>query len=203
LSKRVNTGVNNAVSETSAPFSPAYALSSHPNWTWPSICHFDLNWEDVENHGLNGPQLIFTSNADQAPTEYALSYTSTPPPASQTTSTTTTNTTSPSNHLNSDNSGLSIGGIVGIAIGVLAGVIAFVALGLMVWRNRRKMKKLESQALGPSSLFDKPQGVEAAPHYGDGMNTQTSSPQTAAMEMPLDTAVVELPSYQAPHELRV
>jgi hypothetical protein len=93
---------------------------------------------------------------------------------------------------------------VGIAIGVLAGVIALVALGLMVWRNRRKMNKLESQARGPGHVFDdKPLGAAVAPLYGDGTNAHTSSPHTAAMEMPLDTAVAELPSYEAPQEMRV
>jgi hypothetical protein len=145
--------------------------------------------------------MVVTSNANQAPTEYALSYTSTPPPTSQSASTTrasdsaATSATSPSNNVNSDSSGLSIGGIVGIVIGALAGVIALVVVGLVVWRKRSKMNEIESQAQGS-------QGVKIAQLYGDGMNPQTSSPHTGAMEMLQDTAMVELPSNEAPQELR-
>jgi hypothetical protein len=84
---------------------------------------------------------------------------------------------------------------VGIVIGALAGVIALVVLGLVVWRKRSKMNEIESQAQGS-------QGVKIAQLYGDGMNPQNSSPHTGATGMLPDTAMVELPSNEAPQELR-
>jgi predicted lipid-binding transport protein (Tim44 family) len=169
---------------------------------------------------------VVTSNANQAPTEYALSYTSTPQPTSQTPSvtsalsSTTTQPQNPSNIVGSGNGGLSAGVITGAAIGSLVGVIALVGLGLMVWRNRRKMNKLESEMQGRGNVFDKPQGVESALVHRDTKHIPDSSPHTGTTEMPSDTAateilsdtagaempsnkgVTELPSFEAPQELR-
>lgn len=100
------------------------------------------------------------------------SATSTPSASSSATSTLNSGTPSSSN-----DSGLSTGATAGIAVGVVAVIVALLAMGLLVWRNKRKGSKLQSTASDDNvDYYSKPQGVEVAQPYQDNVAHEAYAP---------------------------
>ena len=205
-------------------YSPEKNATGRPwNANRPFDCHADLLYENDGSKNINGPLFNITSIAGQTiATTYAAQYTTTglPPHVTAASSTSTpsaTPTGSPSPSATPppppSDSGLSTGATAGIAVGVIAGVGALAFLGFMVWRNKRKVDKLQSRIPGDDmDHYSKPQGVEVAQPYQDDVHQGAYAPTTKyAMEADNrqsvyagnDTAAapVELEPLQPPQEL--
>ncbi|KAH3947237.1 hypothetical protein HBI56_138090 [Parastagonospora nodorum] len=202
-------------------FSPSIDIKVPRDWTQAYNCHFDLNYRDSYKSAVNGPIFNITSIASQQTTTYALQSTTalSPSDASRSIATSTTGSNSvngqpsatnapsismtidgtsqptasqtDSEALSKSKEGLPMGEKVGISIGAIAGSIALLALGFMVWRNKRKVDALNSQLSGAQDAG-----------YGFSQNTDALLPvwntgtfkQTVAMEL-------EPEPYRAPQEL--
>ncbi|KAF2821198.1 hypothetical protein CC86DRAFT_110373 [Ophiobolus disseminans] len=212
-----------------ATYSPFFDSDLNRDWkpNRPFHCHADLNYENEKDKGTNGPGFNVTSISSRKATTYALQYTTdgSPPDgnaritiaSSHLASTTTnpaataTSTTSTSPSPPADDSGLSRGATAGIAMGVVAGICALASLAFMVWRNKRKVDKLQSRLPDDNvDPYSKPQGVELVQPYQDELHQGAYAP-TTEHEMEADnrysmyggstTGPVELEPLQAPQEL--
>ncbi|EAT86919.1 hypothetical protein SNOG_05855 [Parastagonospora nodorum SN15] len=175
----------------------------------------------IDISAVNGPIFNITSIASQQTTTYALQSTTalSPSDASRSTAASTTRpnsvngqpsaTKTPSISRTIDGTsqptasqtdseapseskeGLPMGTKVVITIGAIAGSIALLALGFMVWRNKRKVDTLQSRWSDDQRVgYTSPHDTDALPSV---WNTDTFK-QTIAMEL-------EPEPYRAPQEL--
>ncbi|KAH7371330.1 hypothetical protein BKA66DRAFT_444049 [Pyrenochaeta sp. MPI-SDFR-AT-0127] len=174
-----------------------YTQFSNQYWTSAIPCHFDLNYQDDFNKGINGPIISVTSIENKSePTTFSLpqaSTTSAPSasPSLFSSSTSARPTTSQELRASSSNvlsvdrggsNGLSGGTISGIAIGVCIGVLAISGLGWILYHNHRRMKKLEAKMPRDPGDELKPQGVAVAHPYFEASNHQTHEAPPASLK---------------------
>jgi hypothetical protein len=160
----------------------------------------DLMYENKDLKNINGPTFSVTSVANVDAKTFQRDVTSTNRPTSTgtpSTSTlpgTTTATSTPTNAAPTlppqpvDN-GLSTGAKAGIAVGTVAAVAALLLLGFLVWRNKKKVDKLQSRL--PDDNYDqysKPQGVAVAQPYQDEVSELAYAPPTTKYAMEADQA---------------
>ncbi len=140
-------------------------LASHLDWSSPVACHFDLNYLDVNEKGLNGPTVLVTSIADKMEaTTFSLSGTTTgntimltqpfsnrlSQPSSampSQTSSSTLGSKSPGVSGSDQKSSFSNTAIVEIVVSAIVGLAIVIGLVFLLLRNHRKMKEIELKML--------------------------------------------------------
>jgi hypothetical protein len=161
--------------------------------------------------GSVGPGMRITSVSGSKPTTYALQTTDTNPssgPISSKSLPTIASITNPPSATStplSSKSGSSTGAIAGIAVGVVVGSVALLALGVMLWRTKRKVDSLQSQ-IAPEHIdgYMSPQGIFAAPPTQRGDDYTAAPPNrkgdvyTHEMQ---SAGLVELEPERSPQEL--
>jgi hypothetical protein len=159
----------------------------------------DLMYANKDLNNVNGPTFSVTSvgSAQATTRERTVTMTNRPPSGSPSISTlpaTTTATSTPTNAAPTlppqpvDN-GLSTGAKAGIAVGSIAAVAALLLLGFLVWRNKKKVDKLQSRL--PDDNYDqysKPQGVAVAQPYQDEVSELAYAPPTTKYAMEANQA---------------
>ncbi|PSN75661.1 hypothetical protein BS50DRAFT_628815 [Corynespora cassiicola Philippines] len=176
-------------------YSPAEQSDINRDWSEPWNCHFDLLYiEAPNNRGYQGPPIYITSSKTDVFTKFARDNTravmlseitvstSAPSSISSQVSPTVAATFSPSPEPsetptgNSESDVLTSGAKAGIVVGATLGAVAIGGLGYLFYRNRRKLKELESRIVqsGPQD------GMGYKPVYAEyahqGMHTQLNVP---------------------------
>jgi len=192
-------------------WSPIYLSRRFDDWSLPAGCV--LSMEEAGAGNIGGATIGVTSaTTSQAASVFALSSTvalnseasssptSTPAPSTTPISSpastipSTPSTPTPTGPIDTtasgadDSSGLSTGAKAGIGAGVAVGALLVAAAAFLFYRNRRKMKDMNTrisyQPEAEAQQYEKPPGVAVAHHAVDRDTKSYSDAPTWSQELP-------------------